>query len=187
MLMGAVAGDGAVAHPEPPLSLSRVRPAHPAVAAIQREARGGLGPQERRTSEGMRLPTLAFSSLLRWSLVVWPCWMAPWEKEGLVGAAVLCWEQGRWGTPGARRLFVGVSTLFMGCAATSKSRAGSSPWQGVRCGERVSACAGLLAPALLAVAKRWRVARAWADTGSLALGLSKGTCGFSAPGGFLLL
>lgn len=83
LLMGAVAGYGAAAHPELPLSLSRVLPGHPGVGAIQREVQGSLGPQERRTLEGMRLPMLAFSSRFQWSLVVWFCWMMPWEKEGL--------------------------------------------------------------------------------------------------------
>lgn len=29
--------------------------------------------------------------------MAWPCWMMLWEKEGLVDAVELCWEQGHWG------------------------------------------------------------------------------------------
>lgn len=61
-LMGAVAGDGAAAYPEPLLSLSHVLPGHPRVGAIQREAQGGFGLQERRTLVGKRLPMQTFSS-----------------------------------------------------------------------------------------------------------------------------
>lgn len=124
--------------------------------------------------------------------MVWSRWMMLWEKERLADAVELCREQGHWG-----KLVTAASWCLQALCRSLCAALGWCSYIWFSCwelavavtgsGERGRACAGLLALALLAVAKHWHVACAWADIRFLMLGLSKGKCGFSTLGGFLLL